>query len=110
MSETVPAENFEEFWLRYLRAHRNPTCRMLHYAASTVGILGLVSFAATLHWWILPLGTVASYGLAWMGHFFVEGNKPLAWTKPSWSLAADYRMFFLALTGRLRPHLTKAYA
>lgn len=101
-------ETFEQFWIRYLQAHQNATCRYLHYAASATGLIFLGVLVVTLNPVWLLAGAVCSYGLAWAGHFFAEGNKPLAFTKPVWSLVADYRMFFLAMTGRLRPHLERS--
>lgn len=98
-------EKFEEFWLRYLQAHANSTCRKWHYLASTIGLICLSGFMMTLNPVFLLVGVVGSYCSAWIGHFFVEGNTPLAFTRPVWSLIADYRMYFLALTGRLTSHL-----
>ncbi|MEM7728250.1 MAG: DUF962 domain-containing protein [Pseudomonadota bacterium] len=101
-------ETFGQFWHRYLRAHRNPTCRAWHYGASVFGLAAMAAFLVTLNPLFLIGGVVLSYGCAWIGHFFVEGNTPLAFTRPLWSLAADYRMFWLALTGRLGTHLAAA--
>lgn len=101
-------ETFEEFWMRYLQAHRNPTCRKWHYLASVIGIVCMSGFLATLNPVFLLVGVIGAYGAAWIGHFFVEGNTPLAFTRPLWSLIADYRMFFLAISGRLGPHLARS--
>lgn len=100
-------ETFDEFWIRYLAAHQNATCRKWHYAASVAGIVSLAAFVVTLNPVILLAGFVASYGAAWIGHFFVEGNTPLAFTRPLWSLVADYRMFFLAIAGKLPNHFQR---
>ena len=101
-------ENFAQFWLRYLRAHGNPVCRGFHYAASSWAIACLATLAITRNPLALLAGFVGAYGLAWIGHFFVEGNTPLAFARPLYSLAADYRMFFCALTGRLGSELERA--
>ncbi|MFO6448715.1 Mpo1-like protein [Erythrobacter sp. NE805] len=101
-------ETFEQFWLRYLGAHANPVCRGFHYAASTWALACLAALAITREPLALLAGFVGAYGLAWIGHFFVEGNTPLAFTRPLYSLVADYRMFFCALTGRLGTELERA--
>lgn len=101
-------DSFADFWPVYLRAHSNPTCRALHYAASITGIAGfLLAVTGGNLWWIL-VGMVGAYALAWVGHFFVEENVPLTFTHPLWSLRADYWMFILWLTGRLGVHLRAA--
>ena len=50
---------------------------------------------------------LAVYGLAWIGHFCFEGNRPATWGYPWWSLRAEWRMFGLAITGKLKEQLPK---
>lgn len=101
---------FADFWPVYLRAHAHPTCRALHYAASTCGIAGAMLTIGTGNAWWLLLSFVGAYGFAWAGHFFVERNVPLTFRYPLWSFAADYRMFGRWLSGRLRADLAAAGA
>ena len=37
---------------------------------------------------------VVGYGFAWVGHFFVEGNKPATFKHPLWSLRGDLVMWW----------------
>lgn len=100
--------SFAEFWPYYLREHSKPRTRALHYAGTTVVIL-LATWAAVSGQWRLLLAIpIAGYGFAWIAHFTVEKNRPATFTYPLWSLAADFRMWWLWLTRRLEPELKKA--
>jgi hypothetical protein len=97
---------YDEFWLRYLRAHSRVDTRVLHYIGSLCAILALALGA--MDWrWIIAV-PVLGYGFAWTAHAVLEGNRPETFGHPLWSLFSDYRMFSLALTQRLASHLHRA--
>ena len=89
----------------FFRAATVPVPRLLGLPASLAGLLHSLS---TLNFWWLLAGAVAGYGFAWVGHFFVEKNRPATFTYPLWSLASDYRMTWRWLTGRLHDDLMRA--
>ena len=95
-------KNFEEFWPYYVREHRAAGCRLLHFIGSALGLVCLVSTFVTGNLWFIPLGLALGYGFAWIGHFFVERNKPATFQYPLWSFRADWRMWRLMLLGRMR--------
>ena len=101
-------KTFAEFWPYYLREHARPETRALHYAGTSLVVL--IALAALLSgtWWLLLAMPVAGYAFAWIGHFAVEHNRPATFTYPAWSLAADFKMWFLWLTGRIGPELDAA--
>lgn len=98
-------KTYSEFWIFYLKAHRKPKTRLLHYIGTLLGT-GFLFLAITqgVWLWLLP-GVIFSYGLAWAGHFIIEKNKPATFLHPLWSFISDYRMLALAITGKLKAHL-----
>lgn len=113
---TEPASNtaatryatFAEFWPFYLREHSRPRTRALHYVGTSL-VVAIAVFALVTgrYWWLLVM-PVAGYFFAWVAHFSIEKNRPATFTYPLWSLAADFRMWWLWLTGRLGAELRAA--
>ena len=100
--------SFSEFWPYYLREHSKPRTRSLHYVGTTL-VVAIAAFALVTGAWLwLLFVPFAGYGFAWIAHFRVERNRPATFTYPLWSLAADFKMWGLWLTGRLQPELDRA--
>jgi len=99
--------SFEEFWPYYLSEHWKPVTRALHFAGTACVCACLLLAAARSPWWLLA-APFAGYSFAWIGHFFVEKNRPATFTYPLWSLRGDFRMFRLMLLGRIGPELARA--
>ena len=78
-----------------------PTTRLLHLLGTTVGLACAVYLIASGRWWLFFLGLIPGYGAAWIGHFFIEQNRPATFQHPIWSFMGDYKMIWLMLTGRM---------
>jgi hypothetical protein len=90
-------QSFEDFWPFYVKEHSNPLNRTLHFIGSSCA-LGCLAGAAMGHWYLFPAAAVVGYGFAWVGHFFVEKNKPASFSYPLWSFRADWVMWSKILT------------
>ena len=101
-------QTFEEFWPYYLTEHRSPVTRALHFTGTSLSLLILLSAAALRRPMLLIPAVLCGYAFAWVGHFFVEHNKPATFKYPLWSFRADFRMLGCALTGRLAAELRRA--
>ena len=99
---------FAEFWPFYLREHSKPRTRALHYVGTGLVVALALAALVTANWWLLVALPVAGYFFAWIAHFGVEENRPATFTYPAWSLKADFKMWWLWLTGRLGPELERA--
>lgn len=100
--------SFAEFWPHYLREHSRPRTRALHYFGTTLVIIVALFAVTTRSWWFLLAMPLAGYFFAWLAHFTIEKNRPATFSYPLWSLAADFRMYWLWLTRRLAPELKRA--
>jgi hypothetical protein len=102
------ADNFEQFWKKYLLDHAESGTRELHFLGTVIAIsafiIGLITFSPL----IAALGIGVGYSLAWSGHLLIEGNRPTMLRHPLWSLLCDLRMFRHWLVGRLDAQLQEA--
>ncbi len=99
-------QSFDDFWPYYVRAHSRARTRLLHAIGSIAAVIMLgISFAVSF--WFLIAVPVIGYAFAWYAHFFVEKNKPATFGHPFYSLAADYRMLFLMMAGRMSAEVKK---
>ena len=105
---TTRFANFSQFWPYYLAEHSKPRTRALHYLGTSLAVLLAVAALVTGRYLLFAALPVAGYFFAWLAHFAVERNRPATFTYPLWSLLADFRMWWLWLTGRLGPELRKA--
>jgi hypothetical protein len=101
-------KSFAQFWPFYLREHSKPRTRAFHYAGTSLVVLIAAAAVVTGQWLLLIVMPIAGYSFAWGSHAVVERNRPATFTYPAWSLRADFRMWWLWLTGRLEPELKRA--
>ncbi len=104
-----PPRTFAEFWPFYAGEHRHPTNRALHYVGTSSALLLLAYIVYSGRWGLLPIGLVIGYGPAWVGHFFIENNRPASFKYPLWSFFGDLKMLSLRLRGRMDAELIRLF-
>ena len=100
--DALDFETFDSFWAFYLGEHQKPSCRVLHYAGAATGVVLMTRFVVFSSVACGACAIPGAYLLAWIGHFFLEGNRPATWRYPIWSLRSEFRMVRMALLGQLR--------
>lgn len=90
---------WDEFWPYYVSQHLHPVNRWLHFVGTSAA-LGCLA-ASPLVPPLLAAAPVVGYGLAWIGHFAIEKNKPATFGNPLWSLRGDFKMWSLMLRGKM---------
>jgi hypothetical protein len=97
---------FQEFWPRYLEAHRDPRTRIVHVAGTLAGTALVLGAAAMRKPWLAAAGLAAGYGPAWLSHALIERNRPETFRAPFASLAADFVMAYHVLRGTIDAQLS----
>ncbi len=90
--------DFAEFYPLYLAEHRNGVNRRLHFIGSTLALACLFLLVFTADPWWLAAAVGCGYGLAWIGHAAFERNRPATFSRPLFSLMADWVMWWQTLT------------
>ena len=98
----MPFKTFAEFYPSYLSQHQNKICRWLHFLGCVLILLILSTTLVTQRWALLIAIPIAGYGLAWVGHFFFEKNRPATFQYPLYSLIGDWVMFVDILRGKVK--------
>lgn len=93
--------NFKEYYKYYLSLHQNKWCRRLHVLGQIATISFVILVLKLKVWPLLLLAPFVVYPFAWSGHFFFEGNKPAAFSKPLWAKACDWIMLKDWILGRI---------
>lgn len=106
----MPApRRFSEFWPFYLGEHRHPVNRALHYLGTGSAYTLLAWIAWHDRWSLVPLCLVIGYAPAWVGHFFIEQNRPASFKYPLWSFLGDMKMLAYKLTGRMPGEMVRLF-
>jgi hypothetical protein len=105
----VTAKNFTEFWPYYVCEHGHPANRRMHFVGTFMTLVFLAAAVLSGNLWLLLGMPLVGYGLAWVGHFFVEHNRPATFKAPLWSLMGDYKMFFLMCLGRMDEEVSRCH-
>lgn len=92
--------SFSEFYPYYLTEHSKRGTRILHFIGTTLFFLLLIYSIVSMNGWLFLASVVMAYAFAWVGHFFIEKNKPATFQYPLWSLMSDFKLYFQIIAGK----------
>jgi|SoiMethySBSTD1v2_1073268.scaffolds.fasta_scaffold188336_2 hypothetical protein len=101
-------QDFDAFWLEYVREHSHPLNRKLHTIGISLALACLVAGVFKRRLSLLLLAPVLGYGFAWCGHFFVEKNTPKSFSHPLLSLRASALLYWKTLCGEMDAEVERA--
>jgi hypothetical protein len=103
----IDIETFEQFWDYYVAAHKEKANRILHFIGLTAAGACVAGGLLTKRRWLLLLAPIVGYGPSWIGHFFIEHNRPASFGHPIWSLRADFIMWWKTATGTMQAEVDR---
>lgn len=107
MKNNSNISSFEAFWPQYLRAHKNPLSRAMHFAGLVLSLAMAGALLSCGMVFFLLLAIIPAQLGAWLGHKLSPRHDHLSEEHPDWAALADVKMFWLFLTGRLGTEIAK---
>ena len=98
----------KDFYPFYLTEHSNATNRTLHFIGTFFVIFILFAGIFLSDYRAILIIPFVGYGFAWVGHFFIEKNRPATFQYPVYSLTCDFIMFWHILTNQIGEKLKEA--
>jgi hypothetical protein len=99
--------SFAEFWPFYVSQHRKAGTRALHLAGTTFALLWFIGAIGAGRGIFVLYGLLSGYGVAWIGHYFIEKNRPATFTYPVWSFLGDFKMYGLMWQGKMTAEIER---
>ena len=99
--------SFEEFYPFYLNEHRQTGTRVLHFIGTFLFFILLLALIFTSNIRLIAPVIITPYAFAWVGHFFIEKNKPATFKYPFMSLRGDFKLFFQLLLGKQKFNISQ---
>ena len=94
--------SFSDFYPYYLAEHSKKGTKILHFLGTFLVICFFFFFLFTYDYLWLLLCPLFGYGFAWVGHYFIEKNRPATFEHPLYSLFGDFVMFWEILSGKIK--------
>lgn len=101
--------SFGAFWPFYVSQHRKAGTQALHFVGTTFALLWFAGAIGLGRGLFVLYGLLCGYGFAWIGHYFIEKNRPATFTYPVWSFLGDFKMYGLMWQGRMTAEVDRLH-
>lgn len=96
-----------EFWPYYVSQHANPLNRKLHFWGTHNLLFWLALSVWRRDFKLAVFAVVSSYAFAWIGHFFIEQNRPATLDYPVLSALGELQMYLMTWQGTIDAEIAK---
>jgi hypothetical protein len=93
-------KSFEDFYPYYISEHDHKYTKLMHFIGTSISTYFLIKFILSFNFLFILYALLSGYGFAWVGHFYIEKNKPATFKYPFYSLKGDYKMYLEILQGK----------
>jgi len=93
-------KTFKDFYPYYLSENDNKYTKLMHFIGTSIGLVFLINFLLSFNFLYLLFAFISGYAFAWVGHFFIEKNKPATFKYPFYSFIGDHKMYIEILQGK----------
>ena len=93
-------KTFKDFYPYYLSEHDSKHTKLMHFIGTSIGLVFLINFLLSFNFLYLLFAFISGYAFAWVGHFFIERNKPATFKYPFYSFIGDHKMYIEILQGK----------
>jgi len=93
-------KTFKDFYPYYLSEHDSKYTKLMHFIGTSIGLVFLINFLLSFNFLYLLFAFISGYAFAWVGHFFIEKNKPATFKYPFYSFIGDHKMYIEILQGK----------
>ena len=95
-------KSFEDFYPYYISEHDHKYTKLMHFIGTSIGLVFLINLLLSFNFLNLLFALLSGYAFAWVGHFFIEKNKPATFKYPFYSFIGDHKMYVEILQGKHR--------
>lgn len=103
--EEITFKDYYQFYLQNHSKRWTKICHMIGQFATLYYLWAIIYVMINVSFWFFPalfLTPIIVYPFAWGSHFYIEKNKPLAFSRPIWAKACDWVMLFHILIGKVK--------